>query len=97
MGGNVPEDRLPTEPGEWKLEHISNSDGTSGPHYFFGCPLRPGHLCGVPVVPSPPNAKGCAWTWDGNGERPTLSPSVDCRTEDGGCGFHKTLVAGEWK
>lgn len=35
------------------------------------------------------------WHWDGNEERPTLTPSVHC-DHSARCGFHKTLTAGEW-
>jgi hypothetical protein len=33
----------------------------------------------LPLRPSPANDIGASWEWDGNRERPTLSPSVWCR------------------
>ena len=36
-------------------------------------------------------ATGCMWQWDGNVERPTITPSIDCK---GGCGRHFTMVKG---
>lgn len=34
---------------------------------------------------------GAMWHWDGNVERPTVSPSINCH---GGCNRHFTLVSG---
>jgi hypothetical protein len=57
-----------------------------GPHLWFRCPRD--HLyCGVPLKPSPPNLKGCVWSWDGNRERPTVTPSINCNGK-AGCGWH---------
>lgn len=36
-------------------------------------------------------ASGCMWQWDGNIERPTITPSIDCL---GGCGRHLTMTNG---
>lgn len=35
-------------------------------------------------------ASGAMWQWDGNTEKPTITPSIDCRD----CGRHFTVVAG---
>lgn len=51
------------------------------------CPVK-GH-CRFPVWTCP--AEGTMWQWDGNIDRPTVSPSIDCR---GGCGQHFTVVEG---
>jgi len=32
----------------------------------------------LPMKPAPPNDVGASWTWDGNRERPTLTPSIHC-------------------
>jgi hypothetical protein len=37
-------------------------------------------------------ASGCMWQWDGNVERPFITPSINCQ---GGCGRHFTMKAGE--
>jgi hypothetical protein len=39
-------------------------------------------------------AEGVMWQWDGNTEKPTISPSVNCH---GGCGRHFTMIQGEPK
>jgi hypothetical protein len=31
------------------------------------------------------------WQWDGNTDKPTISPSIDCK---GGCGRHFTMKQG---
>jgi hypothetical protein len=36
-------------------------------------------------------ARNKTWQWDGNVERPTITPSIDCQ---GGCGRHFTMVNG---
>jgi hypothetical protein len=81
--------------GEWQIRMVADYRVTEGPvpHLFFGCMNGKG-LCGVPILPSPPNKLGFVWSWDGNRERPTLSPSIHCTTEHGGCGFHGFMNAG---
>lgn len=89
LAGNCEEH--PSEPGEWQ---IRSSD--QGPYFVFACPLGQPHACSAPIAPSPPNSRGCVWTWDGNIGKPTISPSFNCNLA-GACGFHKTLIAGEWR
>jgi predicted neuraminidase len=36
-------------------------------------------------------AAGACWRWDGNKDRPTITPSIDCR---GGCGRHFSIIEG---
>lgn len=36
-------------------------------------------------------ASGITWQWDGNVERPTITPSIDCK---GGCGRHFIMTNG---
>lgn len=50
-----------------------------------------GH-CLFPLWQRP--AQDTMWQWNGNVERPTISPSIDC---NGGCGRHFTVVDGEAK
>lgn len=33
---------------------------------------------------------GCVWAWDGNVDRPTITPSIHCL----GCGLHTTITKG---
>lgn len=81
--------------GEWQIRMVRDyrSALPAVPHLFYGCPRGKG-LCGVPISPSPANKLGYVWTWNGNKEQPTLSPSIHCTTERGGCGFHGFLSAG---
>lgn len=70
----------PPQPGEawWYV----NAKGER--RLYYACPRNPRGTCGVPILPTKlPN--GAGWSWDGNEERPTLSPSVNCV---GGCGWH---------
>lgn len=36
-----------------------------------------------------------SWTWDGNVDAPTLSPSINCQTD--GCGWHGFIEGGVFK
>lgn len=36
-------------------------------------------------------AGSITWQWDGNAERPTITPSIDCK---GGCGRHFSIING---
>lgn len=57
----------------------------------FVCPCG----CGsVGVLPIRDGFGGPRWTWDGNNETPTLTPSVQ---KTSGCKWHGHLVAGEWR
>jgi len=46
--------------------------------------------CQFPLWRRP--AEGTMWQWDGNAEKPTITPSIDCK---GGCGRHFTMINGE--
>lgn len=74
--------------------------GATG-HMLFVCPN--GKRCGVLIGPSPVGRAHpdglCIWGWDGNLERPTLTPSLNCIAEkDGkptsGCGWHGLITRG---
>lgn len=60
-----------------------------------GWPRRTSHgvegYCSVPIGQQR-DGKGNTWTWDGNIERPTLSPSIDC----GDCKWHGHIQNGEY-
>ena len=62
-------------------------------HILFVCPNR--RRCAVflgPVAREPLAADSVrVWGWDGNLERPTLNPSINCA---GGCGWHGSIAAG---
>lgn len=72
-------------PGAIEIRNIDNT-------YFglaFMCPCGCGAESYLPLQPSSEDG----WTWDGNMEKPTLTPSVLQR----GCGWHGYLTAGVWK
>ena len=49
--------------------------------------------CQIPIRKGDPSPTGERWGWDGNSEVPTISPSINCTK----CGFHKTLINGQWQ
>jgi Family of unknown function (DUF6527) len=79
---------------------VGGYPGATG-HLLFVCPS--GKRCGVLVGPSPvdrPNPDACCvWGWNGDRDRPTLTPSINCIAEKdgkptGGCGWHGHITAG---
>lgn len=73
----------------------------SSAHILFVCPN--GHRCSVLLGPEfvdKPNPDGhCIWKWDGNMEKPTVQPSINCISEKdgkptGGCGWHGFITDG---
>lgn len=62
-------------------------------HIMFVCPS--GKRCtvflGPAAVDRPSPEAHCVWAWDGNLERPTLTPSINCV---GGCGWHGHITNG---
>jgi hypothetical protein len=79
---------------------VQGYPGATG-HIMFVCPN--GRRCSVLIGPqfvsrSSPDAL-YIWSWDGNGDCPTLSPSINCLAEKdgqpaGGCGWHGFITAG---
>lgn len=95
--GNIPAHHRPDQPGEWQ---IIGANGAAD-RILYGCPLRPGQSCNVPISPNT-TAGGHTWTWDGNMEKPTLQPSINCLAERNGeqlagCGWHAHITGGEFK
>ncbi len=80
---------------------VGGYPGANG-HIIFVCPA--GKRCSVLVGPQPIDnhaQKRCSiWGWDGNSERPTLTPSINCRAVDddgkptSGCGWHGFITNG---
>ncbi len=58
----------------------------------FACPVREGHMCQVLLKPWPIQGAP-TWNWDGNTEKPTLTPSINC----GDCKWHGFITNGEIK
>ena len=71
-------------------------------HILFVCPRgkRCGLLLGSESVSRPTENKCHIWAWDGNRERPTIMPSINCISEKDGkptgcCGWHGFITAGK--
>jgi hypothetical protein len=73
-------------------------------HILFVCPN--GKRCGVLLGPNfadrPAPDQPCVWKWDGNIDRPTITPSINCIAEKdgkptGGCGWHGYITDGEFR
>ncbi len=72
-------------------------------HLLFVCPQ--GQRCGVLLGPQhvdrPTADDLCIWGWDGDRDRPTLTPSINCVAEKdgkptGGCGWHGHITNGSF-
>jgi hypothetical protein len=81
-------DNHPDDPGA--VEIRSYPDGQVG-GLAIRCPCGCGREGYLPVGADEP---GPRWNWDGDRERPTLTPSVLFR---GGCQWHGFLTKGEWR
>lgn len=73
-------------------------------HLLFVCPN--GHRCSLllgPTMHDRPTPDGLyVWQWDGNVDKPTITPSINCAVKDGkpavgGCGWHGTITDGVMK
>jgi Family of unknown function (DUF6527) len=62
-------------------------------HIMFVCPGA--KRCGVFLGPACVDCKTpddlCVWQWDGDVEKPTIKPSINCV---GGCGAHFFITTG---
>ena len=86
----VPE-RFPQNPGEFNI-HAGDT------MLRFRCPCGCGDLVGIPIrkrgePPEHPPSKE-VWEWDGDYDKPTLTPSIQAV---GGCNYHGNLTAGVFK
>jgi len=70
-------------------------------HIIFVCPNH--HFCAVLLGPKPVRSPAPdrlhIWGWDGNMDKPTITPSINCVAEKdgkstGGCGWHGFITAG---
>ena len=92
-----------TEPvGSFDIElgSIEGYPGATG-HIIFVCPnaKRCAVLLGPQAVGRTDANRLSIWAWDGNLERPTITPSINCIAEKdgkptGGCGWHGFITAG---
>jgi hypothetical protein len=80
----IDDNRLPKAPGEfaWQI---------NAPSRHLAMMLPCGDFANLPV--NTPNG----WTWDGNEDAPTLTPSILCRRHVAGseCGWHGYMTKGE--
>lgn len=74
----------------WSVHEGQHIDGRKGEtrHLWMVCPCGCGSISAIPV-PTPVFPFG--WTWDGNEEQPTLSPSIQKLTP---CRWHGYLKKG---
>jgi len=75
------------------IEHrVKGMDETTG-HIMFVCPGA--RRCGVFIGPAFVGRKNeddlNIWQWDGNVDKPTIKPSINCV---GGCGWHGWITDG---
>lgn len=73
---------------------IHNTDDDTIVAIYLKCPSC-GSTHGVPVKPGNPHG----WDWDGNLDKPTLSPSIlfgDGHIDNRECRWHGFLRNGEW-
>jgi hypothetical protein len=94
----VPLDRDAEQPGEFQFQDLGyqpTEDRMAIRRFEWGCPRRPGQSCGRILIGlnHKPSVSAPSWTWDGDLDRPTLSPSVNCNGA-GGCGWHGWVRAG---
>lgn len=86
-----------SKPGDFKFEDSQNGeidDPKLARVMEYVCP-RTGKYCGTIRVAYPDKpANGPSWTFDGNFDAPSLTPSINCVS---GCGWHGYLTAGIWK
>lgn len=84
----------------WSGHSVEGQPGATG-HMMFVCPN--GRRCSILVGPQPVERlspeKCYVWGWDGNLERPTITPSINCLAEKdgkptGGCGWHGFITNG---
>ena len=79
------------EPGSFYFRDVA-----PGAQRFLSCrcPCGCGGLFSLPIGEGVKPAQSPSWHWDGQRERPTLSPSIK---DLGGCRWHGYLQAGVWK
>lgn len=79
-----------SQPGYFEIRLRPEYDRTYISYY---CPCGCGELTTLRVVRQDKEPNDGTWLWDGNLERPTLSPSI---RHLNGCKFHGHLQAGVW-
>lgn len=104
---NMQRDDLDVWPDDVPVGTFDIEDGTvagypgATAHLMFVCPnnKRCAVLIGPQFVGRSEQGRLCIWGWNGNKERPTLTPSINCIAEKdgkptGGCGWHGFITNG---
>lgn len=90
--------------GSFDIELGTLKDYASTAHIIFVCPN--GRWCsillGSTFVDRSSPDRLCVWQWNGNLEKPTITPSINCIAEKdgkptGGCGWHGFIDNGIMK
>jgi len=83
-----------------KLRGVQGYPGATA-HILFVCPngKRCSVLLGPQFVDRPNPDALCIWGWNGDMDKPTLTPSINCIAEKngkptGGCGWHGFITNG---
>lgn len=105
--GNMQRDDRDVWPDDVPVGSFSVEDGGvqgypgATAHILFVCPhgRRCSVLLGPSPVPKPTEDALSIWGWDGNKDRPTITPSINCLAEKdgkpaGGCGWHGFITNG---
>lgn len=72
---------------KYQITGVHDSGGVTRAFLILGCDGQ----CQIPLRQGEPRMGASkVWGWDGN---TTVTPSIACEK----CGFHKTLVQGEWR
>lgn len=92
-----------SQPGDFFIEQTRPDSPTKFDFYYIcpcGCTGRHQFSTGSPfelIYVATGEKISSHWQWDGNTDRPTLSPSIHSVKERGGCGWHGYLRAGVWE
>lgn len=103
-----PNGQCPRAPGEWRFCDLASGGGARPPapgeegSLGFAC-LRGTGWCGTVRIGNGFKPAGeRSWQWNGDTQRPTLSPSINCLAHGpngeryAGCGWHAHLNDGVW-
>lgn len=81
-----------TDAGDYNFDFFGDEPMETPQCLSFRCPCGCGHLRQIPVGPG--KVSSPAWTWNGDREKPTLTPSIACTRP---CGWHGYLTDGVFK
>ncbi len=60
----------------------------------FGCRNIKNVTCQIALRPLQKNSMDASWAFNGNFEKPTIDPSINCEQV---CGWHGHIIDGEYK